>query len=128
MSVRLKVAFTIVAAAGFIVGSAATTLAGPPAPDPSACGLAPSTPVIASFDVNPANKIWQRLPALGRSPELEDLAVSAHVLVLGDVKPPAMFGGQGAQAPSTLANAVCVVLPDGPILYYNVSRQGFTAP
>jgi len=127
VSSRLKLLLTGVAALGLAIGSAATTFAGPPASDPSECGLAANTPVLARFDATPANRIWQHLPALGRSPELED-AVIAHVLVLGDVAPPAMFGGLGAAAPAQLANAVCVVLPDGPVLYYNVSRQGFVAP
>jgi hypothetical protein len=128
MRFRLRLLVTATAAVGFVIGSAATALAGPPVPDASACGLDAKTPVVARFDSTPANGIWQRLPALGRSPELEEVSGTAHVLVLGDVTSPAMFGGQGQAGPTKLANAVCVVLPDGPVLYYNVSRQGFTAP
>jgi hypothetical protein len=120
-------AFALVAAAGFIVGSAAPSIAAGRAVDPGVCGLASDTPVLASFVASPARVIWQRLPALARSPELEEVVGEAFVLVLGDVKAPRAAGGAGAAAPGVLQNAVCVLLPDGPVLYYNVSRQGFRA-
>ena len=128
MSRGFKTTLVGLAALGFLIGSAATTLAGPQAPDPSACGLPRNTPVVASFDAKPARGIWQRLPALARSPELEEVTGTARVLVLGDVAAPPMAGAFGAVRPTRLPNAVCVILPDGPILYYNVSRQGFNAP
>lgn len=128
MANELRAALISAAALGLLVGSAVSTLAAVTRPNASACGLPDDTPVIASFDATPAKAIWKRLPALGKSPELEEVTGTAHVLVLGDVTPPGGLGGFGAQAPAVLPNAVCVVLPDGPVLYYNVSRQGFTAP
>ena len=128
MGTRLKSVVLLSAALGFLVGSAVSTLAAPAAPDPSACGLPGDTLVLAAFEAAPARAIWQRLPAMARSPELEESTAAAFVMVLGDVNAPAMVGGLGQAPPRQLASAVCVVLPDGPILYYNVSRQGFRAP
>ena len=125
---RFRAGLLAVAALGFWVGSAASAIGARHAPDPGECGLPRDTPVIASFQANPARGIWNRLPALARSPELEEASGAAFVMVLGDVDAPAMVGGFGQTAPSKLANAVCVVLEDGPVLYYNVSRQGFHAP
>jgi len=127
MTQRPRFSLLGAAVAGLLVGSAAGAIAAPAPFDPSACGLPATTPVLASFDATPAKGIWNRLPALARSPELEEVTGTAHVMILGDVAPPAMVGGSGPR-PASLPNAVCVVIPSGPILYYNVSRQGFVAP
>jgi hypothetical protein len=124
---RFQIALVVAAVAGFALGSAATSIAARAEADVTACGLLRGTPVIASFQVSDGKGIWQRLPALGRSPELEEATGPATVLVLGDVDPPAMVGGFGQAPPPQLPNAVCVILSDGPLLYYNVSRQGFRA-
>jgi hypothetical protein len=128
MSTRLRVSLLGVAALGLLIGSAAKTFAAPARPDPSACGLAERTPVVAAFDATPPRRIWDRLPALAKSPELEEVDGSAYVMLLADVTPPGGLGDRSATKPDVLHNAMCVVLPDGPVLYYNVSRQGFRAP
>ena len=89
-----------------------------------ACGGTRNT-VQAEFDLASANQIWQRFPAMLRAPELDGETQAAHVVVFkGDVDLNGMVMSGSDNVP-LVTNAVCVVLADGTLTFYDgVSRAG----
>ena len=109
----------------------AAITAGATAPDPriAACGGAISgNEVSAAFDIPSAARIWDSLPSLGITPELERDNMPAFVVLFEDgYAPPPM--NVLSESPSVLNGVVCVVQRDGTVnLYYDVSRAGFRLP
>jgi hypothetical protein len=119
----------LAACAGLVVGSAAHTTAAARDPRVTACGIDSAARVAAVIDLAHAKDVWTRLPALGRSPELEVDDPASLVVYEGDVPAPAMHVGMGQMRPSSLHNAICVLDASGaPTIYENVSRAGFRVP
>lgn len=84
-------------------------------------------PVAAVFDLTESRQIWQRLPALLKSPEL-DTSLPASVVVYGGQVSIPVFGVTGADL-ADVDGAICVLMADGEQYFYgDVSRAGFTSP
>jgi hypothetical protein len=87
-----------------------------------ACGLEPSTPTLAAFDMASAREYRLHIPRAPILPELEGEVRSAHVIV---VQGPISIGRLG---PTGVAHEpdqtlVCVIVGDEPVIYANISVQ-----
>jgi hypothetical protein len=84
-------------------------------------------PVDAVFDIPQARNIWDRLPALGKSPELEIDVPASVVMYSGRVGVP-VLGTTGSDT-AEYDNIVCILLENGErYVYADVSRAGFSVP
>jgi hypothetical protein len=115
-----------------MLGLAGCSLAGPADPRLAACGAATNT-VETSFTIPAARDIWDYFPALGKSPELENDASPAFVVVFsGDYSIPLAGGpvvGAASGQPGVYHDVICVVQANGtPNIYTGVSRQGYRHP
>lgn len=91
------------------------------------CGGGPAT-VSAVFDIPEARRIWEFLPALKVSPELARSREQASVVVYEGEYPGLILGRTGLRRHSS-PGAVCVITAEyGPIVYSDVSREGFRHP
>jgi hypothetical protein len=101
----------------------------------SQCGGSnPANRVVAAFELDHARDFWTRFPAAPRgAPELE-VDTPVFVVVFDGVTDVAVLAGPGGGLTAArLPDVVCVLMPasslypDGePLVYYNVSREGFT--
>lgn len=96
-----------------------------PSAEAVACG-GEANKVVAEFDLSRAEDLWQHLPAMLRTPELESDGRPAHVVLFADDFSTANIAAMGRVAkPATLNGVVCVVQADGVVnLYYDVARAG----
>ena len=83
--------------------------------------------VLAAVEIARPNKVWDVLPALGKSPELEDAKGPALLVIFDGVYSGPWVDETGRQA--RVNDAICVVDGDGNTnIYFNVSRQGLNLP
>jgi len=98
----------------------------------AACGAGGPNTVDVTFDIPAANRIWDFVPGLQETPELEnDSAPAFVVLFSGNFTSPfgGTFQGGGERAPRTYQNVMCVVQADGTVnLYADIPREGMTLP
>ena len=90
-----------------------------------ACG-GKGNKVVAEFELERARDIWQSLPAMLQTPELETDERPAHVVVFEDGfrTRDLAFAGP-AEKPAKLDGVICVIQADGVMnIYSDVSRAG----
>lgn len=99
----------------------------------AACGASGSNAVDVTFSIPAANRIWDFVPGLQESPELNRDDLPAFVVLFeGTYRSP--FGGTikegvAERVQKTYENVICVVQADGTInLYADVSRVGLALP
>jgi hypothetical protein len=99
----------------------------------AACGATATNLVETTFDIPAANRIWEFVPGLQETPELENDSRPAFVVLFaGEFTTP--FGGQPVQGeaergPKTYRDVTCIVQADGTInVYADVPREGLVLP
>ena len=91
-----------------------------------ACG-ADGNKVQAERELEAARDVWQILPGLGISPELEVDDRPAKLIVFEGPYDPSGIHFVGADVPQRLDRVICVIQADGTVnLYTDVSRDGST--
>lgn len=96
------------------------------------CGALTNT-VETTFTIPAARDIWDYFPALGKSPELENDASPAFVVVFSGDYSRAIAGGpvgtSATREATVYQGVICVVQANGtPNIYTDVSREGYRQP
>jgi hypothetical protein len=94
-------------------------------PDP--CGAVGT--IQAEFDLPEGSDFWDVFPDAGLAPELEGRSDLHLIVYVGPVVLTNVSGIPGAPRETSVADAVCVILPSGDAnLYYDIPRTRMTLP
>jgi hypothetical protein len=131
MRLKLVVASAVLAVFGIVfLGAAAWTRAsaadrGPAAADARACPEYGSAPVLGEFQIGAASDYRRYLPAMGKSPELDNDSAPAYVVVYRD-DVNVETATAGGIFRTRYHDVVCVVHSDGTTdVYSDVPRTGW---
>lgn len=112
-------------------GLSAAMVVGAAKPDPrvDTCGYAPSTNVVAAFDVSSARDLKTRIPGLALAPELDSDVPVSVVVFAGPitVRYPGRpdLSNTASDAEQTVSNIVCVIADGVPTYYADIDLAGW---